>query len=215
MAGSEGGRRSGRNGWAVGYTQPVRVLRRRASFGIVLGLLVVLGAMEVPWAFHIGGRWTPLLTWWGSGSLLTKGGARYPLFVDFHPSSHFSRLRLDGQRPTGGVAGSACLCTSPGAFQYLRLSGTIYGGWSSTEGSLVGFRLLEPTIVDVGQKRAGYFDLVGRWQGRELVMADRGAWSRAFRSGLRIEQASVILHWSTFWTCKTACADAASPPARR
>jgi len=199
----------------MGYTQPVRFPQRRPSAGIVAGIILLGLALAMPWAVHIGGRWTPLLNWWGYGSLLTKGGTRYPLFIDLHPSSHFSRLRLDGQRPTGGVAGSACLCTSPGTFQYLRLSGTIYGGWSSTEGALVGFRLLEPTVLDLGQKRGGYFDLVGRWQGQELVMNDRGGWSRAFRSGLRIEQASVTLHWSMFWTCKAACADTASPPAHR
>jgi len=30
-----------------------------------------------PWALHLGGRSTPLLTWQGSGKLLTKSGS-YP-----------------------------------------------------------------------------------------------------------------------------------------
>ncbi|HYL93952.1 MAG TPA: hypothetical protein VEW69_12445, partial [Alphaproteobacteria bacterium] len=83
------------------------------------GVVVALN----PWSLHIGGRWTPLLYWSGSGNLITKGGA-YPLYVSFFPSSHFSRLRLDGLRPTGGVQGSGWLCTSPGVMQYLELSGT-------------------------------------------------------------------------------------------
>jgi hypothetical protein len=156
----------------------------------------------------MGGRWTPPLTWWGSGRLVTKGGNQYPLFVSFHPSSHSSHLRLDGQRPTGGVAGTGCLCTSPGTSQYLTLSGTIYDTWRSTEGSLIAFRLLEPTIVDVGQKRAGYFDLTSTWRGSELVMDDRGAYSNVFRSGLRIDHASVTLRWHPYWTCKSACESA-------
>ena len=185
----------------------MRIWRRRPFLVVLLAALIPLGVLVTnPWAFHIGGRWTPLLTWLGSGKLLTKGGIEYPLFVMFYPSSHFSRLRLNGQRPTGGVQGSACLCTSPGVSQYLKLSGTIYGGWRSTEGSVMDLRLLEPTIVDVGQSRAGYFDLFGRWQGPELVMDDRGSWSSLFRSGLRIEHASVTLHWDPYWTCKTACA---------
>ncbi len=139
---------------------------------------------------------------------MTKSGAGYPVFVSFHPSSTFSRLHLDGLRPTGGLSGTACLCTSPGTFEYLRLSGTIYGGWASTDGSVVNFRFLEPTLVDMGQGRGGYFDLIGHWHGPELVLDDRGAWSKSFRSGLRIEQASLTLRWNPFWTCSAACASA-------
>lgn len=206
---SEGSTDLQKYGIPVGYTQQVRIRRRHPLLAALFALLVLLGLpLTVPWAFHIGGRWTPLLNWWGSGTLLAKGGIEYPIFVNLHPSAHFSRLRLDGQRPTGGVQGSACLCTSPGVFQYLKLTGTIYGGWLNTEGSLMGFRLVEPTIVDVGQGQGGYFDLVGRWHGQDLVMDDRGGWSKPFRSGLRMEHASVTLHWSVFWTCKAACASA-------
>jgi hypothetical protein len=168
-----------------------------------------------PWAFHIGGRWTPLLTWFGSGRLVTKNGREYPMFVMLYPSAHFSRLRFDGRRPTGGVQGSACLCTSPGVSQYLKLSGTIYDGWRSTDGSLISLRLLEPTIVDVGQQRAGYFDLTGGWHGEELVLDERANWSTLFRSGLRIDRASVTLRWNPYWTCKSACGGVANDPGNR
>lgn len=102
---------------------------------------------------------------------------------------------------------------SPGVFQSLKLSGTIYGAWRSTEGSLMQFRLIERTILDVGQARAGYFDLVGRWNGPELVMDSRGSWSHPFRSGLRLEHASVNLRWSSAWTCEAACASATNDSA--
>jgi len=152
----------------------VRIRRRHPFVVILIGILLLFAVvMTIPWAFHIGGRWTPLLTWWGSGKLFTKRGIEYPLFVMFHPSSHFSRLRLDGRRPTSGVQGSACLCTSPGVSQYLELTGTIYDGWRSTEGSLIDFRLIEPTIVNVGQARAGYFDLAGKWQGPVATVLER------------------------------------------
>jgi len=174
-------------------------------FGVAL-VYAVVGVTD-PWAFRIGGRWTPLLNWWGSGTLRTKSGIEYPLFVYLRPSSHFLQLRLDGLRPTGGVQGMACLCTSRGA-QRLDLTGTIYGGWRSTDGSLMNFRLLEPKIFDIGQGQ-GYFDLIGKWHGPELVMDDRGNPGNPFRSGLRIEHASVTLNGSSFWTtCKSACANA-------
>lgn len=52
------------------------------------------------------------------------------------------------------------------------------------------FRLLEWEILQP-QRVQGYFDLYGRWQGPELVMDDRRAWGSVFRSGLKIEHASV------------------------
>jgi hypothetical protein len=174
---------------------------------LVYGVVVALN----PWSLHIGGRWTPLLTWQGSGKLVTKSGAQYPLWVSFYPSSHFSRLQMDGLRPTGGLQGSALLCTSRGVTQRLNLSGTIYGGWRSTEGSLMSFRLLEPKPFDIGQ-RQGYFDLVGRWQGPALVM-DRSSVGGTFNSSLKIDQASVTLTWGNASDFKTACANATYLPA--
>jgi hypothetical protein len=181
----------------------------------VIGAAALYGVAVItdPWAFHIGGRSTPLLTWWGSGRLLTKSG-EYPLFLLFYPSSHFSQLHMDGKRPTGGVQGSACLCTAAGAFESLKLGGTIYGGWRSLEDSLMDVRLNEITIIDVGQKRGGYVDLYGTWRGPELVMDDRKAYSAVFRSGLRIERASVTLRWNPWWSCKSACANAKPAPSR-
>jgi hypothetical protein len=191
----------------------MRTQRRHGCFAQLLGLVllcavIVYGAAAIiaPWSFHIGGVPTPLLYWSGSGILHAKGGT-YPLYVLLYPAAHFSRLRLDGLRPTGGVQGSASLCTSPGVIQYLKLSGTIYGGYTSTEGSLISVRLLETKYFDVGQ-RQGYFDLYGRWSGPQLVMDDRGAWASTFRSGVRVEHASVTLDRAGYSDFKAACADA-------
>jgi hypothetical protein len=179
---------------------------------IALGVAVVYGvaAITAPWSFHIGGRSTPFLFWSGAGTLSTQSGT-YPIYVSFYPSSHFSRLRLDGLRPTGGVRGTGALCTSRGVTQYLTLSGTMYNGWSSTEDSLLTFRLFEPRLVNVGQ-RQGYLNLYGRWQGPELVMDDRGEPGNTFRSGLKIEHASVNLDWTGYWSLKNVCANATNLP---
>jgi len=193
----------------------MRTQRRHGCVAQLLGLVILclavvyaVAAITAPWSFHIGGVPTPLLYWSGSGILRAKDGT-YPLYMLLYPDAHFSRLRLDGLRPTGGVQGSASLCTSPGVIQYLKLSGTIYGGWSSTEDSLISVRLLETKYFDVGQ-RQGYFDLYGRWRGPQLVMDDRGAWASTFRSGVRIEHASVTLNRAGYSDFKTACASAAA-----
>ncbi len=182
----------------------------------VLGVVLVYGVVVVtaPWAFHIGGRWTPLLMWRGTGKLLTKDGIEYPIYIYFYPSSHFSHLRRESLRPTGGLQGYGWLCTSPGVAQRLELSGTIYGGWRSTEGSLMAFRLLEQKIFDIGQRR-GFFDLAGTWHGPELVMDDRGNPGSQFQSGLRIDHASVTLVWGNYSDFKVVCASAANLPAHR
>ncbi len=189
----------------------MRTQRRRGCIGqlfmlFILCLAVVYGvaALTAPWSFHIGGLPTPLLSWSASGTLHTKSGT-YPLYVFLYPSPSFSRLRLDGLRPTGGVQGNGSLCISPGAIQNLKLSGTIYNGWSSTEGSLIGFRLLEPRYFNLGQRR-GYFNLYGRWIGPELVMDDRGEPGSTFRSGLKIEHESVTLERASYSAFRAACA---------
>ncbi|HXT72633.1 MAG TPA: hypothetical protein VN785_02145 [Candidatus Angelobacter sp.] len=176
--------------------------------GIIGGaLLYGVVVVTAPWSLHIGERWTPLLTWHGYGQLLTKSGVQYPLYIFLYPSSHFSQLHRAGLRPTGGVQGSGWLCTASGATQRLELTGTIYGGWRSTEGSLIAFRLLEWRTFNNGQSR-GFFDLTGRWQGPKLVMDQAGSGPEPFRSGVRIERASVALNWGTYSEFKQLCATA-------
>jgi len=180
---------------------------------LLFGAAVVyaVAAITSPWSFHIGGRWTPFLSWSGYGNLVTKNGT-YPLYITFYPSSHFSRLHLDGLRPTGGLRGNGWLCTAPDTIERLHLSGTIYNGWSTTDGSLMEFRLNEWNPIDLGQHNRGYFDLYGRWQGLRLVMDDRGAYSAALRSGLRPEHASVTFDWGSYSNFKAVCASAKIVP---
>jgi hypothetical protein len=196
----------------------MRTPRLRGCVSQLLGLLILclalvygVAAIIGPWSFHIGGVPTPLLYWSATGTLHTKGGT-YPLYVFFYPSSSFSKLRLDGLRPSGGVQGTGSLCTSRGVTQYMTLTGTIYNGWSSTEGSLIEFRLIEPKYFDVGQGQ-GFFDLYGRWHGAELVMDGRGRVGSTFRSGLKIEQQSVTLDRASYSDFKAVCASAPISPA--
>ena len=196
----------------------MRVARRHGCVTTLFGLLVLclvivygVAAITAPWSFHIGGLSTPLLYWEATGMLHTKSGT-YPLYVFFYPSPRFSRLRMDGLRPTGGVQGSGSLCTSRSVSQYLTLSGTIYNGWRSTEDSLISFRMFEPRYFNIGQRR-GYFNLYGRWHGAELVMDDRGEPGSTFRSGLKIEHESVTLGRGSYSDFKAACANATNLPA--
>ncbi len=188
-----------------GRMRPRRKLR--GFSGLLLVLALVYGGIAVmnPWAVHMGGRWTPLLIWTGTGRLVTSSGT-YPLLVTLSPSSHFSRLRLDGLRPTGGLSGWGWLCTSRGNILRLRLYGTMYGAWRSTDGALISLQMLEriqnfPTIQD-----GGSFELFGHWVGPQLVMDDRKEWSAPFRSEIRIKAASVTLKPGNESEFKAGCA---------
>jgi len=202
---------------AVRNTVPVescriqRPRRYRGMVQLVLILALVYGAIVLlnPWAIHIGGRWTPLLTWTGTGKLVTASGS-YPLLVTLNPSPHGSKLRLDGLRATSGLSGWGWLCTPQGTTVVLRVSGTIYGAWRTTDGALLEFRLIEriqnlPTIQD-----GGYVDLFGYWHGPQLVMDDRGEWSAPFRSRLIVKHASLNLRPGSKSEFNTACAATSS-----
>jgi hypothetical protein len=64
----------GGEGAMVGSTRLVQVRRRRPILAVLLGVLLLLAVcMTKPWAFHIGGRSTPLLTWDPEGCVRRAG----------------------------------------------------------------------------------------------------------------------------------------------
>ena len=55
----------------------------------------------------------------------------------------------------------------------MDVSGTMYGGYTSSDNSLFGFRLLEwRKPFSINYQNRGYFDLAGMWHGADLVMTD-------------------------------------------
>jgi hypothetical protein len=163
---------------------PFRALQRLGCLGaLVFGLVVVLAvtALLAPWAFHIGGRWTPGM-WRGFGKLRTSAGDEYPIYIYFYPNFRsMSHLRLNGQRPTSGLGGMGWLCSAQGVIQRLDLTGDIYGAYLNTDGNQMGIRLLDarhPFRINAQDRR--YVDLYGRWHGPELTLRDDGGWERGF-----------------------------------
>ena len=204
---------------------PSRPRFRVGCLGSLLLLILIVPAMTAllaPWAYHVGERWTPGM-WWGYGTLQTKGGDKYPLFIYFFPNFRsMTRLRLNGQRPVSGLAGGAWLCSAQGVTQHMDLSGDLYGNFTTTEGDQVGLRLLDwrqPFRINPQKRR--YFDLWGRWYGGELAMQDDGGWERGFHPDPHDpkERASVTFTWGSYSdftnVCKTAVipAKARIPPA--
>jgi hypothetical protein len=157
-----------------------------------------------PWALNIGGRSTPLLYWHGIGTLATKDGTTYPLYVFVTPGKGASKLQKNGLRPVSGLGSTAEICTSAGTSQVLKLTGTMWGSRSNTDGDLVSLRVFEWKVIDP-QNKKGYFDLIGAWHGSTLVLDQPDAETRAFTTGLRIDGPKVTLHWADRADFDAAC----------
>jgi hypothetical protein len=170
-----------------------------------------------PWALHIGGRSTPLLYWHGSGTVVSKDGKTYPLYVSFwpgRPQGFHGGGRRGGKLVSAHLGGTGWLCIAPGTIQRLELSGTMYGGYTSDADSLLDFRLLEwRKPFAINYQHRGFFDVAGTWHGPELVMDRPGEQGIKLNTGPFIDNATVTLRWSTYDEFETTCRSMTSAPA--
>lgn len=168
-------------------------------------LLVLLN----PWALHIGGRSTPLLYWHGMGTVMSKDGKAYPLYVSFfpgRPQGIHGGGRREGKIVSARLQGTGWLCTAPGSVERMQLSGTMYGGYASDRDSLLEFRLLEwRKPFSVNYQHRGFFDVAGKWHGQDLVMDSPGEQGIKLNSGAFIDNATVTLRWTDFAEFEATC----------
>ena len=194
-------------------------LRMRGPRGCLanLFLLAVIGPAVAwmvivvlnPWALHIGGRSTPLLYWHGTGTVVSKDGKTYPLYVSFwpgRPTGFSSGGRRNGKRKSADLSGTGWLCVAPGSVEKMKISGEMYGGYTSDTESLLSFRLLEwRKPFSINPPSRGFFDVAGEWQGPNLAMNRPGEQGIKFLSGLFIDNAKVTLHWADYDEFDLAC----------
>ena len=174
----------------------------------VAGMWVLIVALH-PWALHIGGRSTPLLYWHGAGTVLSKNGKTYPLYVSFwpgRPSGFHGGGRREGKRKSADLSGTGWLCFAPGAIERMDISGDMYGGYTSDTDSVIDFRLLEwRKPFQINYQSRGFFDVAGTWHGPDLVMDRPGEQGIKFNSGLFIDNATVTLRWASYQEFEAAC----------
>jgi len=188
----------------------LRLRKRDWGWGAVLAIAGLVGALYValvPWSFHIGGRWTAGF-WSGYGTLRTAGGNAYPLYVAFRPNLRGGAGgSWKGLRASAALHASGSLCISPGVVRALDLSGTIYGAYLHTEGSLIEFRLSELHPFDLGERQPRrFFDVGGVWRGPNLVMEDDGSWEVDFEpEKRRTGKAGVTFSRGNFGEFKEMC----------
>jgi hypothetical protein len=179
-------------------------------FGILAtaGIWVLTVALN-PWALHIGGHSTPLLYWHGTGTVLSKDGKTYPLYVSWwpgRPRGFSSGGRREGKRKSADLDGTGWLCVAPGTIERMRVSGDMYGGYASDNESLVDFRFLEwRRPFQATYQHLGFFDVAGNWHGPLLVMDRPDQQGVKLNAGPFIDHATVTLHWANYSEFESAC----------
>jgi len=162
-----------------------------------------------PWSLHIGGRSTPLLNWRGSGTVIAKGGKSYPLYISFwpgRPQGFHGGGRREGKIVSAHLDGNAWICTIPGQLRRLDLSGTVYGGYTSSDNSLFDFRLIDFTKpFTMRRPNRGFFDLAGTFHGQQLVLDRPNEQGIPFDRSLFLDNATATLDWSTYDDFVSAC----------
>lgn len=137
--------------------------------GAFLGALLTTMLFS-PWAFYIGGHFSPTTSWEGSGKVNSSTGASYGLYLKL---AYYS-----ARRSSRNLSGTALLCTPQGETYQYNIYGWIEHAWLSTEGKHTKLDLWKVKGASVDTT----FRLEGQWQKGELVMKDNGSLGKPFRA---------------------------------
>jgi hypothetical protein len=190
---------------------------------LVFGLLVVLAvtALMVPWAFHIGGRWTPTTSWQGVGHLRDSSGQQYGLQLSFFPDisrrGRGAGVHVGPAYPTprSPLRGKALVCTAGGLRIPFDVRGDMYGAWLDAEGKLASLNLSEHS----NDKPKRHFSLYGSFHGPELSLDDHKSMfmylqpdgkltpTRSYTSPVPEKHASVTLQWGNETDFDSLCGE--------
>jgi len=160
--------------------QDVAVAKKKRGcgcLGSVTGLIILVTALLVllnPWSLHMGGRWTPALTWHGVGTLHSSTGATYGFYMELWP--YMSRGRGGYSGGHQNIEGSAKICTPQGGIYPMTVSGYLKNAWLDADGKPITFYLRSRKDAPIRLN----IDLHGSWQGQELVLEDKGNMAMSF-----------------------------------
>ena len=181
---------------------------------IVAGCLFVVEVGLTPWDLHIGGRFTPTLTWDGYGTVHASDGGRYVLFTHLQGGlvTEGRGVACDNMGGCDTLQGSARLCGRDGVTETFQLRGEVHSWWS-TDGARTSVDLTGGSPRPLGDGWVVAFS--GRWDGPALVLADhdnsfteeftpRGS-IRAINSTADAGTAAVTLHYGSSAAFGQAC----------
>ena len=137
---------------------------------ILIVVLLIGYVLPTPWAFHMGGRFSPLGEWDGYGPVQASNGGHYLLYtqlrggiVNDHGDATCSFTGCDN------LVGSAQLCTRGGQRYTFELTGAVHG-WYTTNGSKTSLKLTGGTPERLPGGWVVAFH--GTWRGAVLPIAD-------------------------------------------
>jgi len=137
--------------------------------GIFLAALLTTMLFS-PWAFYIGGHFSPTTSWEGSGTVKSSTGATYGLYLKL---AHYS-----ARRSSRNLTGAALLCTPQGETYQYNVYGWIEHAWLYTEGKHTRLDLWKVKGAPIDTS----FRLEGLWHQGDLVLKDNGSLGKAFRA---------------------------------
>jgi len=137
---------------------------------ILIVVLLIGYVLPTPWAFHMGGKFSPLGEWDGYGPVQASNGGHYLLYtqlrggiVNDHGDATCSFTGCDN------LVGSAQLCTRGGQRYTFELTGAVHG-WYTTNGSKTSLKLTGGTPERLPGGWVVAFH--GTWRGAVLPIAD-------------------------------------------
>jgi len=170
--------------------------KRKHSLGCFgsLILLVVLGVLIqvlfTPWAFHIGGSFTPSMRWTGVAEGQAPDGSAYAMQIKL--AANNVSQHACSSRGCDDFHGTASVCTAAGEFQLKNLLGQV-GGWTSIDGQKMTLSIAQGTT---NADQYLLLRLTGTWHGAVYQANDEGYLVRAFnpngtlRAAVPVEQQS-------------------------
>ena len=149
-----------------------RYLGVRLLFILVVALLA-LYVLPSPWAFHMGGKFSPVGEWAGYGPVTASNGGHYLLYTQLRGGfvNDHSQPGCGLLTGCGTLAGTAQLCTQGGQRYTFDLTGAVHS-WYSTNGARTDINLEggTPKRLPSGWKVA----FRGIWHGAALPITDAG-----------------------------------------
>jgi hypothetical protein len=149
--------------------------KRRHTIGCfgTLILIVVLGVgiqvLFTPWAYHLGGRFSPSMKWSGVAvGTAPRGGGTYAVRLNLRANN---LAQHDcSSRGCDDFAGTMEVCTAAGEFSFTQLSGTV-GGWLTVNGQKMH---LDGRFGTTAADRGLLFVFDGVWHGQTYQASDDG-----------------------------------------
>lgn len=136
---------------------------------LLVGVIALVYALFValqPWMIHIGGAFTPTLSWSGYGMGTSVDGQHYAVYFALEPYLHHGSCM---NCRNNDFTGSGELCTPSEDYVYTRIDGSLHG-YLSTDGARMQVNL----YAGKGDARTFPPDLNGAWQGPTLTLSDSG-----------------------------------------